>query len=186
MQSIYADIGSNTAVQRFDALQTVTNESILGFAAIAGGFSLNPTIGVFDSFFPVIGPLSLNGQTLNLNQDLIFHDVSSLMNAGTIWGNNHTIQASDSMSLITADASSGTLTFSSLNYELNADATVQNNILFTGANLLQGNGSVLQLNSGNSISIGTLGAPATLNMTNLTIKGLGTGGSILLEILLRN
>jgi hypothetical protein len=176
-----ADIGSNTAVQRFDTLQTVTNDSILGFAAIAGGFTLStpgPNIGVFDSFFPVIGPVSLNGQTLRLNQDLIFHDVSTLMSAGTIWGNNHTVQASDSMDFITAEPLSGMLTFSSLNYELNADATIQNNILFTGANLLQGNGSVLQLASGNSISIGTLGSPATLNMTNLTLKGLGTGGSI--------
>ncbi len=88
------DIGSDTAVTRFNAQVTINNgDRIAGFAALDGGFfidSANVT-ATFDSFFQVSGPLEFNGGTLRLNQDLRISNVSSIGPLGNITGDFHTL-----------------------------------------------------------------------------------------------
>lgn len=173
MPSTYADIGSNTAVTRFDTVQTVNDESILGFAALAGGFSLasNATIAVFDSFFPVIGPVDLNQATLRLNQDLIFHDVSELIQEGTIWGNNHTLQASASMETLPFAGTNVNFTFSTINYVLNSDVTINNTrLLFQGDCVIDGQGNSLTFDNASRLSVDTASSLALKNITLINIK----------------
>jgi len=104
LASIYAaDIGSDTAVNRFDTLQVLQDgDRIAGFAALDEGFVLagEGVTGTFDSFFPVSGLLSLNFGTLSLNQDLIFHNEASIYIAGNILGNNHNLEFSRSIKCI--------------------------------------------------------------------------------------
>jgi len=86
-----ADIGSDTAVNRFNTQQTFANgDRVAGFAALAAGFSVaaNAT-ATFDSFFPVSGNIELNFATLSLNQDLITRDETDIMVLGNINGNGH-------------------------------------------------------------------------------------------------
>ncbi len=89
------DIGSDTAVARFDS-QVIVNDGdrVAGFAALFGGFALSDadTRGTFDSFFPVSGSISLTGGTLILNRDLIIHDVIGIGFLGNIIGNRHIME----------------------------------------------------------------------------------------------
>ncbi len=97
------DIGSDTAVTRFDVLQILADgDRIAGFAELAAGFSLSGVgvTGTFDSFFPVIGDVSLSFGHLILNQDLIFHSNSQITKLGQISGNGHVIDLSSNMNCI--------------------------------------------------------------------------------------
>lgn len=90
-----ADIGSDTAVTRFDTQQIVSNgDRIAGFAALAAGFQLDgiTTVGTFDSFFPVIGNVNFNFGTMELNQDLILHNEGTIVFWGDINANGHTLE----------------------------------------------------------------------------------------------
>ena len=91
------DIGSDTAVTRFNTLQFVNNgDRVAGFAALDGGFVLGGTLatGTWDTFFPVSGPIALQNGTLDLNQDLIFHNVTTIASLGNIIGNGHVVDFS--------------------------------------------------------------------------------------------
>ncbi len=58
-----ADIGSDTAVTRFNTQQLVADgDRIAGFAALAGGFLMEgiTVVATYDSFFPVAGVLDFN------------------------------------------------------------------------------------------------------------------------------
>ncbi len=88
------DIGSDTAVTRFNTQQTVNDgDRIAGFAALEGGFVLadSAVTGFFDSFFSVSGDIDLRGGTLVLLRDLIFSNNVRLRNLGNVVGNNHTL-----------------------------------------------------------------------------------------------
>src|SRR5688572_6029613 len=90
-----ANIGSDTAVTRFNTQQIVQNgDRIAGFAALAGGFALsgNGSIGTFDSFFSVSGDIALNFGTLILSQDLIINNITAINTLGNIIGNNHIME----------------------------------------------------------------------------------------------
>ena len=97
------DIGSDTAVTRFNTQQVVEDgDRIAGFAALAAGFAIdnNEATGTFDCFFPVEGNISFRFGTLVLDQDLIFHNVSSIVTLGNIVGNCHVLELSPKMSCI--------------------------------------------------------------------------------------
>jgi len=88
------DIGSDTAVTRFNNQVTINNgDRVAGFAALDGGFSINGSTatGTFDSFFQVSGPLAFNAGTLILGQDLHVANASSIGPLGNIVGNFHTL-----------------------------------------------------------------------------------------------
>ena len=103
------DIGSDTAVTRFNTQQAVANgDRIAGFASLYGGFALNNpgTTGIFDSFFQVSGNIALNYGTLILNQDLITQDVVNILSIGHINGNGRTLELSPQVSRMPASNSS--------------------------------------------------------------------------------
>lgn len=84
-------IGSNTAPSRektsyFPAADT--NNMMLGFAAFANGtyFEDSTTSCIFNSYYPLSGPLLLNGGTLNLYQKFSPDAKTIHINAGTING----------------------------------------------------------------------------------------------------
>lgn len=97
------DIGSDTAVSRFNTQQTLADgDRIAGFAALFGGFALDgvATTGIFDSFFQVSGDIDLNFGTLILNQDLVTQDVVRILSLGVINGNGRTLELSPQLSRI--------------------------------------------------------------------------------------
>lgn len=97
------DIGSDTAVTRFNTQITLNNgDRIAGFAALDGGFfidSANVT-ATFDSFFQVSGPLAFNGGTLNLSQDLSIANVASITSLGNIVGDFHTMDLGRTVTML--------------------------------------------------------------------------------------
>mgnify|MGYP006969554494 CR=1 FL=1 len=97
------DIGSDTAVTRFNNQVTINNgDRVAGFAALNGGFSINGSnaTGTFDSFFQVSGPLAFNAGTLILNQDLCLSNVSNVGPLGDIVGNFHAFDLSETVTVI--------------------------------------------------------------------------------------
>jgi len=105
------DIGSDTAVTRFNTQQIVADgDRIAGFAGLDAGFAFaNPNVtGIFDSFFAVSGDISLSFGTLVLNQNLVLNNDSSVSTAGTIVGAGHSFVLSPSVtSLVSNGAISG-------------------------------------------------------------------------------
>jgi len=105
------DIGSDTAVTRFNTQQILLNgDRVAGFAALQGGFIFS-TAGIsatWDTFFEVTGNVDLSASTLILNRDLIFRDVSNLVGIGHITGNGHAIEFSSTMTCIPNMAAGGT------------------------------------------------------------------------------
>ncbi len=90
-----ADIGSDTAVTRFNTQQFLQNgDRIAGFASLAAGFALfgRNVTGTFDCFFPVEGAVNFNFGTLILSEDLILHNVLTISNWGNIIGNFHNFE----------------------------------------------------------------------------------------------
>lgn len=88
------DIGSDTAVTRFNSQVTINDgDRVAGFAALDGGFFISSpnATATFDSFFQVSGPLEFNGGTLNLNQDLIIANGASMGPLGNISGGFHMV-----------------------------------------------------------------------------------------------
>lgn len=95
MVAYSVDVGSDTAVTLFNNQVSLVNaDRIAGFAALNGGFffSNTATTVLFDSFFSVAGNIQLNGGTLNLNQDLIFQDVTNIISLGNINANLHQVE----------------------------------------------------------------------------------------------
>jgi len=87
-------IGSDSSVSvqgpvTFLASGNATNE-MRGFANFLNGFTLasNLTQCLFTSYFPVSGPIAMNGGLLNLGIDLHLSDTLSFVSTGTINGNN--------------------------------------------------------------------------------------------------
>lgn len=107
------DIGSDTAVNRFDTQQILENgDRIAGFAGLDAGFSFaNPNVtGIFDSFFAVSGGVNLNFGTLVLNQNLVLTNDSFVSTAGNIVGAGHSFVLSPSVgSLVAQGVISGCL-----------------------------------------------------------------------------
>lgn len=97
------DIGSDTAVTRFDTQQILDDgDRIAGFAALYAGFELqDPFVnGIFDSFFQVSGKVALNSGILTLNQDLVLYNDAFFSTFGSIVGNHHVLELSSSITCI--------------------------------------------------------------------------------------
>jgi len=133
-------IGSNSAV----SLQPIINfpasdsdNTMLGFAWFKNGFTLenSTTTCLFDSVYPVSGTVNMNGGTLTLNQDLIFHDVTSLQSLGTVIGNDHYIDFCTSISGLPSTYN----TFESANIYINNDFTLTSSLIFSGSCIVNGN-----------------------------------------------
>lgn len=94
--SLYSDIGSDTAVSRQPLIifSGATNNTVLGFAALAGGFFLtdSATSFSFNAYFPVGTIAGFNSGTCYLMRDMSFDSYIDISTSGTIEGNFHTLE----------------------------------------------------------------------------------------------
>ncbi len=114
LRIVGADIGSDTAVTRFNNQQIVQDtDRIAGFASLAGGFALANSFvtGTFDCFFPVSGNIAFNYGTLLLSQDLIFSNVSFIRTMGNVNGAGHAMILAPSMNPIPSEAMDCSISF---------------------------------------------------------------------------
>lgn len=74
------------------------NNTMLGFASFENGFILedSTTTVSFDSVFPISGPVSLNGGTVELNKDINFFNLSNVQAFGKFIGNGYSIEFAES------------------------------------------------------------------------------------------
>lgn len=167
------NIGSDSSVNRFDTQQILNNgDRVASFAALYGGVGCASSIvtGIWDSVFPMGGPLSLNNGTLVLNSDLFFENNAYVFSVGNITGQNHQWSLASTSTVIQASATSGNCTISNLNIFLNSDVYIRNcYITFTGNNMINGQGLTMNLLSTATI---ILGSNATLHLKNITINGM--------------
>lgn len=101
------DIGSDTAVTRFNAQQLIQDgDRVAGFAWLTGGFLVggHTVDWTFDSVFPVDGPLAMAFGTMSLNQDLVMTNNGTLQQMGNINGNNHIFELAQSADCIPAES----------------------------------------------------------------------------------
>ncbi len=99
-QIFCVDIGSDTAVTRFNTKQALNNgDRVAGFAALAAGFRIanRDATCTWDSFFPVTGDIGLSHGTLLLNRDLICNNVTSIKELGNINAQFHNVDMSTSI-----------------------------------------------------------------------------------------
>lgn len=168
MSTYCVDIGSDTAVTRFNNQVTVNNgDRIAAFAALNGGFKLanSAVVAEFDSFFGVSGTVDFTGGTLGLAKDLILQDVSSLISTGTakIHGNLHQIEVAPALEIMSSN-----FLFTNLQLILNNDLTIRDSqITFTGTCVFDGNSGHLTL-EGSTVII--VGAGSQLTLRDITIR----------------
>ena len=87
-----ATIGSDSFVTKFSTLQLLGDQDrVACFAALNGGFRIKNTTSkvIFDSIFPISGPISLAQGTLELSQDIICNDETAITYFGNIIGNSN-------------------------------------------------------------------------------------------------
>lgn len=90
-------IGSDSVLTRFLTTQIAFDGyRIAGFASIEAGLGLlsMQTTATWDSVLPMSGGLAINGGTLYLKQDFIFHENAAWYSLGDIIGNNHVMELS--------------------------------------------------------------------------------------------
>ncbi len=159
-----ADIGSDTAPNRFDTQQTLQNgDRVAGFASLAAGFAManSGVSGTFDCFFAVEGNVALNYATLILSQDLVFNNVASLNTLGNITGNNHVIDIAATMNPIPneglADCSISFLTnATSLNQINSVDWNITGTSIAIAMNNAAGGTNSVQIYSWNGTTVSSL------------------------------
>lgn len=175
-QIFAVDIGSDTAVTRFNTQQTLNNtDRVAGFAELAAGFTLasSAVTATFDSFFPVSGNVSLTHGTLILNRDLIFRDVTTITELGNITGQYHDISFSSSVtSLPNIGGNAANINVSNVNIFLNANVYMrQESMHFTGQSIIDGAGHSLTLAPTCSIIVDS---GASLMFKNIVLENVNT------------
>lgn len=94
--SIFGDIGSDSAVSLQSLITFIgaTNNTVLGFAALGGGFVLYDSSASFsfNAYFPVQGLAGFNGGICYLMRDMHFDSYTDIETSGTIQGNFHTLE----------------------------------------------------------------------------------------------
>lgn len=165
-------IGSDTAVSRqaFVNFTDPTN-TILGFAAMENGFSLNTAAVacLFSSVFPVGGPVTLNNGTLTLNLDLKFDSNATLVNGGLINAAFRIVSFPDIRTGFTIP--SGLRVSNGIIY-LNSDVTLNGIFRLNGSTIIRGQHYTLNLGSSGQLVVGDSG---TLLLDDVTIDGLHAG-----------
>ncbi|MCX5921741.1 MAG: hypothetical protein NTX86_00190 [Candidatus Dependentiae bacterium] len=163
-------ISSNSSVSLQPAITfpaADTDNMMLGFAWFKNGFTLEDatTTCSFDSVYPVSGTVNLNGGTLILDQDLIFHDITTLQSLGTVIGNGHFMNFCNSV----VGFPSTTNTFQDVNLFINNDFTITSSLLFQGNCIFNGNGNSLVIGENGYIVV----APgSTLQIENVTLQNV--------------
>lgn len=165
--------GSDAAVSALPAIVApaapVIPNRIAYFGWTQNGFTLtnSATSLLFDSVFPVSGNIQMNGGTLTLNRDLIFNNLALLQGLGSVIGNAHVLSLSPSINSLPLDTQS----FDNTRIMMNSDVSLKSAVAFsstgTGYCSIQGNGHVLTLAGGSSMTI-----TGTLQLHNVIIQGI--------------
>lgn len=165
--------GSDVAVSALSAFTApaapVIPNRVAYFGWTQNGFTLtnSSTSLLFDSVFPVSGTIQMNGGTLNLNRDLIMNNLAMLQGLGVISGAAHVLSLAQSVNSLPLDTQS----FDNTRIVMNSDVTLKSAITFsstgTGYCSIQGNGHVLSLGVGSSMSI-----TGTLQLHNVILEGI--------------
>jgi uncharacterized delta-60 repeat protein len=190
-----AQVGSDTEVGVFSVFQQITpGGRIAGLASVEDGFGLCGD-AAFDSIFPVIGKICLNGFTLTLNRDLITHNTATISTMGNIVGNGNALDLAKSFVCIpsldcpvAAGSIDNTVEWGNLAVSLNCDLCLQDvYITFTGESAINGHGQCLILDESSGILVNNGG---TLLLKNIIIKGVNQSNIACLDnastILLEN
>lgn len=187
---LYADlIGSTTLVtlsvfKNFPQNPLLAANEIRGFTIMGSGFSLanSSTDCLFNAYFPVSGPVNLNGGTLNLSQDLIFAANSDFQSSGIINGNGYSIRLSPSASSLPSNAT----TLNNMTLFLQSDVTLQNSLTVQGTVTINGGGHALTVGSNGSLVVSSnaqliLQDIKLYNVRGTVINCATTSGSIILD-----
>lgn len=153
-----ADVyGSDVAVSALPFFIAPSNPAIANRIAYFGwaqnGFALKNAFSsiIFDSVFPVSGPIQLNGGTLTLSRDLLLSNTTTLQGLGTVIGGGHVLSLNEDATELPANTNS----FQNTRLILNSDITIQSPISFSGScglfSEIIGNGHVLTLSGAGSI-----------------------------------
>jgi hypothetical protein len=179
---IYPDVyGSDTAVSAIPFFTAPSNPAIANRIANFGwaqnGFALKNAFSsiIFDSVFPMSGPIQLNGGTITLNRDLLLSNTTTLQGLGTIVGGGHILSLNEDASSLPPNTNS----FQNTRLILNSDIIIQSPITFSGS---CGNGSYNLFSEieGNGHTLTLMGAGAISNNGQLAIRNLtlqGVSGS---------
>ncbi|MCX5921735.1 MAG: hypothetical protein NTX86_00160 [Candidatus Dependentiae bacterium] len=167
-------IGSNTvpSVQGLASFPAVdVDNEMRGFAAFSGGFTLATaaTSCIFNSLYPVIGNMTMNGGILNLSRKLVLGNTAVFANGGRINGNNYSLLLPNKISTFSFPAA--VMTFVDIAVQMNSDVALQALMTFTGVSVIDGQGYTLDCSSG-SLAVGN---GSSLALRNLTLTGLSAG-----------
>jgi len=97
--------GSNSAVSNQSTVNfpaADANNEMRGFASFNQGATLSDSSAacIFNSLFPIAGPLTLNGGLLTLQQDLVLQGESPITNVGTIDANGYSMRFTTSQDMV--------------------------------------------------------------------------------------
>lgn len=163
--------GSDSNVQAaqvfFTFPQGQSNNRLATYGLASNGFALanSSTSAIFDSIFPVEGPINLNGGTLVLNRDLIFRNITTLQGLGVITGQNQVVELSHN----TVSLPSNTTMFQDTTLVLNNDIALSSSITFMGTCTVEGNGHQLVMGTNSGLKVGN---NSSLVLRNVTINGI--------------
>ena len=138
-----------------------------GFGWFKNGFSLenNQTSCDFASVYPVSGTINLNGGTLNLFEDLIFKNFTTILGLGTIYGNNYSLEFCSSVTALPENAE----TFENVYLSLSNTMQFNGQTTFAGFTVLDGRGHTVQLGSHGALIVAS---NSTLQLKDMIIKGV--------------
>lgn len=145
-----------------------TDNRLLSFGYFKNGFGLQDakTSCTFSSIFPVSGQISLHGGKLYLDTDLICQNFTNLATPGTIFGQNHVLDFSQS---ITGIPTTFPANFDATKLFLNTDLALSGTVNFTGNCLIDGRWNSIVLNPDAHIIVGH---NSSLELRNVELYGV--------------
>lgn len=173
-KTLSADIhGSEISVsvepyREFVPESLINPNRMLAFGFFKNGFGLQDTTTTcsFESVFPVAGSVRMRGGRLWLGSDLIFQNPVELMSAGSIIGNDHIVDLSESVTSWNCQQPS---IFNDAQLFFNTDLALSGTIKIFGDCLIDGRWNRLMLGEGASIIVEP---DAVLHFRNVEIDGI--------------
>lgn len=186
---LYAVIVGSTesvSIQSNITFPAADNDNMmLGFAAFKNGFTLEnaSTTCIFNSEYPVSGPVNFNDGTLILEQDLVHKDLVAFGKLGTIIGNGNNWDLS--RAVFNPIIPTGTLILQDVNVYLGSDFPLTNEVHILGACSIIGTGNILEaveglgfltVESGSSLTLKNI---AFTNLSGTNIQCVDDTGSVI-------
>jgi len=168
-------VGSNSSVsvQNNTVFPTgVSTNEMRGFAAFPNGVTLTnaATTCLFNSLFPIAGPIVMNGGLFNLAKDMSITGTGTyLANAGQFNGNTNALSLPDQVATFTT---SGAITIGNADLVMNCNVTLNALLTFTNNCVVEGRGHTLDVTAG-GIAVGANSSAVLLK--NMILKNVGVG-----------